>query len=76
MNKVNFLRYDPEDMHDCDHCQNLVLDLGRGLVCRVHDEEMTYVHAVNDCKDWKSPYLSDYRRRPDLENELKKGTKK
>ena len=32
---------------------------------------MDYIQ-VNDCEEYKSPYISDYRRRTDLENQLKK----
>lgn len=69
---------DPLDLHTCEHCQQSILDLGLGMLCRVHDVIISPqdFHKVVECADWKSPYESDYRRRPDLENELKKGTKK
>ena len=75
MPKVNFLGLDPESLHTCIHCQHSYHDIGLSRkVCAVSGQAiapMDYL-AVNDCMDYKSPYLTDYRRRTDLENELKR----
>lgn len=73
---MNYLYYDPEDIHDCDHCQHLTFQMSVGLWCSLRNEKAQNVHMVNDCELWKSPFLSDYRRRHDLERQQKKGTQK
>lgn len=81
---VNFLRLDPEDLHTCNHCQHHYLDIDEMTdrvlhKCHQHEKTGQYIinpmqtHYVNDCELWRSPFISDYRRRPDLENKLKKG---
>ena len=75
MRKVNFKGLDPDDLHTCQHCQHHFHDIG--MNCKVCSKSgqpiapMDFI-SVNDCEEYKSPYLSDYRRRTDLENELKK----
>lgn len=68
------LGLDPEKLHTCQHCQHSFHDIGMcRKVCAFSGEtiaQMDYI-SVNDCKNYKSPYISDYRRRADLENELK-----
>ena len=74
MRKVNFKGLDPEDLHTCQHCQHSFHDIGMcQKVCAKSGQPiapMDYIQ-VNDCEEYKSPYLSDYRRRTDLENQLK-----
>ena len=74
MKKVTFKGLDPEDLHTCQHCQHSFHDIGMcQKVCAKSGQPiapMDYIQ-VNDCEEYKSPYLSDYRRRTDLENELK-----
>lgn len=74
MAKVNFKGLDPDDLHTCQHCQHSFHDIGMNRkVCARSGQPiapMNYIQ-VNDCEEYKSPYLSDYRRRMDLENQLK-----
>lgn len=81
---VNFLRLDPEDLYTCNHCQHHYIDIDEMTdrvlhKCHQHEKTGQYIinpmqtHYVNDCELWRSPFISDYRRRPDLENKLKKG---
>ena len=74
MRKVNFKGLDPEDLHTCQHCQHSFhdIDINRKVCSKLGQPiaPMDYI-SVNDCEEYKSPYLSDYRRRTDLENELK-----
>lgn len=75
---MKFTHYDPENLRTCNHCQHTVLDLGRGIICRVYDVVISPqdIHKVVECESWKSPYENDYRKRPDLEKKLKKGQSK
>ena len=74
MKKVNFKGLDPDDLHTCQKCQHSFHDIGMcQKVCAKSGQPiapMDYIQ-VNDCEEYKSPYLSDYRRRTDLENQLK-----
>jgi len=74
MKKVTFKGLDPDDLHTCQHCQHSFHDIGMNRkVCAKSGQPiapMDYIQ-VNDCEEYKSPYLSDYRRRTDLENQLK-----
>lgn len=74
--KPNFTHLDPEDMHTCQHCSNMYLDIDKrlkGVMCPKYGL-ITHNNAimVNDCEQWGSPYVSDYRRRPDLEAQINK----
>ena len=74
MRKVNFKGLDPEDLHTCQHCQHHFHDIGMNRkVCSESGQPIAPMDfiSVNDCEEYKSPYLSDYRRRTDLENQLK-----
>ena len=68
---MNYLHYDPDDMHDCDHCDHLTFQMGVGLYCSYRREKAQNIHMVNDCIFWRSPFLSDFRRRHDLEKQQK-----
>ena len=74
MKKVTFKGLDPDDLHTCQHCQHSFHDIGMcQKVCVKSGQPiapMDYIQ-VNDCEEYKSPYLSDYRRRTDLGNGLK-----
>ena len=74
MKQINFKGLDPDDLHTCQHCQHSFHDIGMcQKVCAKSGQPiapMDYIQ-VNDCEEYKSPYLSDYRRRTDLENQLK-----
>ena len=72
---MNFLYLEPLDLHTCQHCRNMYLDLDKrqeGLMCEKNGL-IPHRNAimVNDCEQWASPYQNDYKRRPDLESELK-----
>ena len=74
MKQVTFKGLDPDDLHTCQHCQHSFHDIGMcQKVCAKSGQPiapMDYIQ-VNDCEEYKSPYLSDYRRRTDWENQLK-----
>ena len=74
MKQVNFKGLDPDDLHTCQHCQHSFhdIDINRKVCARSGQPiaPMDYI-SVNDCEEYKSPYLSDYRRRTDLEKKLK-----
>lgn len=74
MKKVTFKGLDVFDLHTCQHCQHQFHDIGiNRKVCSKYGHiiaPMDYI-KVNDCEEYKSPYISDYRRRTDLENQLK-----
>ena len=76
MTKPNFTHLDPEDLHTCQHCGNAYIDIDKrhdGIMCPKYGLiKHTNAIMVNDCEQWGSPYVSDYRRRPDLESQLKK----
>ena len=73
MEKITFKGLDPEDLHTCQHCKNAHYDIDiHSMVCPKGIILAEFYIQVNDCKDWLSPYLSDYRRRPDLESQLRK----
>ena len=73
MKKVNFKGLNPDDLHTCQHCQHAYHDTGmQSKVCGKSGERispMDYL-STNDCELYKSPFLSDYRRRVDLERKL------
>jgi hypothetical protein len=74
MKQVNFKGLNPDDLHTCQHCKHSFHDIGMNRKTCARSGQpiapMDYIQ-VNDCEEYKSPYLSDYRRRTDLENELK-----
>ena len=73
MENVRFGGLDPLDLHTCQHCQHARHDIGRGKVCAkswLPIAPMDYI-SVNDCEDYTSSYLTDYRRRPDMERRIK-----
>lgn len=74
MKPITFKGLDPDDLHTCQHCQHSFHDIGMNRkACAKSGQPiapMDYIQ-VNDCEEYKSPYLSDYRRRTDLENQLK-----
>lgn len=75
MKKPNFTHLDPEDLHTCQHCTNTYIDIDKrhdGIMCLKYGLiEHNKAIMVNDCEQWGSPYVSDYRRRTDLESQLK-----
>lgn len=75
MNRVNFKGLDPDDLHTCQHCQHSFHDIGMSRkVCSMSGHPiapMDYI-STNDCEEYMSPFISDYRRRPDLERQLNK----
>lgn len=80
MKRPNFTHLDPEDLHSCQHCRHLSLDMVTGYFCdidRTRDffKRKQEVFMVNDCENYVSHFVSDYRRRPDLEAQLKKAKK-
>ena len=73
MKKVTFKGLDPENMHTCQHCQHSFHDIVNGKMCEYYGHIPTaYYIQVNDCGAYKSPYMSDYRRRTDMERQLRK----
>lgn len=84
--KPNFFDLDPENEHGCHCCQNSFIEFtsnnGVNIAnyrCKLHgdvgmDEKYNYVRP-NDCKDWFSKWQNDYRRRYDLERQLKNNKK-
>lgn len=75
MTKPNFTHLDPEDLHTCQHCGNAYIDIDKrheGIMCPKYGLiKHSNAIMVNDCEQWGSPYVSDYRRRHDLESQLK-----
>lgn len=74
--KVNFKELDPLSIKSCNHCKHIYYDIDKGFRCPIHkDIEYTgaMIYMVNDCEDYLSCYVNDYRRRYDLERELEKG---
>ena len=74
-----FYELDTENQHGCWFCQNNHLDIGeygnrRDFVCDITKEIINGVdyYRPNDCKKYTTILQNDYRKRYDLERELKK----
>lgn len=73
--KIQWKGLEPLSIQNCDHCQNSAYDIDKGFYCRLHKElkiEGVKRYEVVECDDYKTPMLTDYRRRYDLERELRK----
>lgn len=55
MKTIEFTHLDPEDLHTCQRCDNIYLDIDEGFKCRVHPG-MKYTNmqliAANTCDDY------------------------
>lgn len=60
MKQVNYKGLDPEDLHTCQHCKHTYHDISiHQNVCAKYGQSITpmdYI-SVNDCKEYKSPYI-------------------
>lgn len=69
---------EPLNMQSCNFCQYSAYDIDKGFYCRLHKDliiEGVQRYEVVECDDYKTPMLTNYRRRYDLERELKKNGK-
>ena len=80
---IHFTKLDPEDAHCCRFCQHSYVQMlgmfGKHF-CNVRgdvgmNEDYNYIRP-NDCEDYLSVWQNDYRRRRDLEREIKKKNEK
>lgn len=73
--KIQWKGLEPLSMQSCNFCKNSAYDIDKGFYCRLHKElkiEGVKQYEVVECEDYKTPMLTDYRRRYDLERKLRK----
>ena len=75
MSIIEWKGLEPLSLQTCDKCQNSAYDIEKGFYCRKHKDlkiEGVKRYEVVECDDYLTPMLTDYRRRYDLESQLKK----